>query len=206
MKYLRSYNENIRDLMTPKSDEEILKSLKGLSNSELLQKSIINNFAKGVEIALQNELTKDDIKFILNNISYIKNREIFKLILDKIRNELTEDQIYIIEKYKLGLHQNEEKDYEIWFKEMLTDLDVSRSTKYSDTLVYNKNDVVLYNYNKKIKWFYISYDKIWSVFDKKYHLNYTEVKILIKSMVEEYIDLNDVSTYCVSHHIDKAAE
>jgi tRNA U34 5-carboxymethylaminomethyl modifying enzyme MnmG/GidA len=57
MKFLKTYNESLRDLMTPKSDDEILKSIKGLSNSDLLRKSIKFEFIKGIELALQNELT-----------------------------------------------------------------------------------------------------------------------------------------------------
>jgi hypothetical protein len=193
MKYLKSYNESLRDLMTPKSEDEILKSLKGLSNYELLRKSIENEFLKGVELALQHGLTKYDIKYIKDQIFYIKNKEIIRLLLDKIRNELNEDQIYIIEKYQLGLHQDEEKDYEIWFKTMLTDLEVKRSRENYYTLIYKKDGEVLYNYNEKTRRFYISFDKIWSVFQSKIHLNYTEVKILIISMVEEYFNLKDIT-------------
>jgi hypothetical protein len=168
--------------------------LKGLSNSDLLKKSIKNEFVKGVEISLQQELTEVDINNIIYKIFKIKNKEIIKLLLDNIRNELSEDQIYILEKYQLGLHQNEEKPYEIWFKKMLTDLEISRSTKYSDTLVYKKNDVVLYNYDEKDRYFYISYDKIWSIFDKKYHFNSNEIKLLTKGMVKEHLNLKDIIT------------
>jgi hypothetical protein len=197
MKYLKSYNESLRDLMTPKSEEEILKSLKGLSNSELLQKSIENEFVKGVELAFQNELKGLDINFIKDKIFEIKNKEIVKLLLDKVINELNDDQIYILEKYKLGLHQDEEKDYEIWFKKMLTDLEVNRS-KYSDFLIYKKDGVVLYNYNEKNGNFWIDYDKIWSVFKSKFHLKENEIKLITKDMVEEHLNLIGTTIYFVS--------
>jgi hypothetical protein len=194
MKYLKNYNESIRDLMTSKSEDEIMKSLKGLSNSELLQKSIENEFLKGVEIALQHELTKSDINLIKANIFYIKNKEIVKLLLDKIINELTEDQVYILEKYIFGLHQDEEKDYEIWFKEQLTDLEINRSIKNLDYLIYKKDGDVLYKYNEKEKWFLINYDKIWSVFKSKFHLNFDNIRILTKGMVEEHFNLKGILT------------
>jgi hypothetical protein len=190
MKYLRSYNESLRDLMTPKSEEEILKSLKKLDNSDLLRKSIDNEFLKGIELALQHELTKNDINYIKNKIFEIKNKEIVKLLLNKIRNELNDDQIYIIEKYVFGLHQDKEKDYEIWFKEMLTDLEISRSTNNTEYLIYKKDGEVLYNYNEKNEHFWISYDKIWLIFQIKFHLNYDEIKMLSKGMVEEHLNLN----------------
>jgi hypothetical protein len=118
------------------------------------------------------------------------------LLLSIVRNELTEDLIYIIEKYKLGLHQNKEKDYEIWFKEMLTDLKISRSTKNSDVLIYKKDDEVLYNYNEKDGCFYIDFNKIWSVFKMNFYLKDNEIRLLTKSMVVKYLNLNlnDITT------------
>jgi hypothetical protein len=194
MKYLKSYNESIRDLMIPKSEDEILKSLKKLNNSEILRKSIENEFVKGVELALQNELTEDDIEFILIELYYTKNKEIVRLLLDKIRNELTDDQIYIIEKYQLDLHLDEEKDYEIWFKEMLTDLEVSRSTINSEYLIYKKDGEVLYNYDKKNEWFYIDYNNIWSILESKFHLKYGEISLLTKGVVEEHLNLKGITS------------
>jgi hypothetical protein len=201
MKYLRSYNESIRDLMVPKSEDEILKSLKGLSNSDLLKKSINNDFIKGVEIAFQNELTNADIKFIKETIYFIKNKEIIKLILEKVRNDLTEIQTYIIEKYKLGLHQNEEKEYEIWFKTMLTDLVVSRSKENSNVLIYKKDRNVLFNYNEKNRCFLIDYKKIWSVFESKYHINYNEIILLTRGIVEKHFNLKGMLILTTSKNI-----
>jgi hypothetical protein len=201
MKYLKSYNESLRDLMTPKSEDEILKSLKGLDNSEILRKSIKYEFLKGVKIALQNKLTTSDIEFIIINIFYIKNKEIFILLLEKIKDELTEDQIYIIEKYVFGLHQNEEKDYESWFKEMLTDLEISRSLIFNYLLIYKKDGEVLYIYKEKNKYFYIDYDNIWLIFEEKYHLNSQETRLLTKNMVEKYLNLKDITINYIKNMI-----
>jgi hypothetical protein len=193
MKFLKSYNESLRDLMTPKSEEEILKSLKGLSNSDLLKKSIDNEFINGVELALQKELTTNEINYIKNKIFfYIKNKEIVRLLLDKVKNELTEDQIYLLEKYQLGLHQDEEKEYESWFRTMLTDLEISRSTINPGYLIYKKDGVVLYNYDEKIKWFWVDYKKIWLIFEKKYYFNFDEIRLLTKGMVKKHLNLNDI--------------
>jgi hypothetical protein len=115
-------------------------------------------------------------------------------LLDKIKNELSEDQIYILEKYVFGLHQDEERPYEIWFKEMLTDLTVNKSTINSNILIYNKNGDVLYNYNEKTRYLWINYDKIWSVFISKFDLNYYEIKVLTKGMLEEHFNLKGITT------------
>jgi hypothetical protein len=181
--------------MTPKSEDEILNSIKELDNSDLLQKSIQYEFIKGVELALQNELIDNDINFIKDNIYYIKNKEIVRLLLDKIKDILTEDQLYIIEKYKLELHQDEEKEYERWFKKQLIDLEVSKSTENPSVLIYKKNGEVLYNYNEKSSWFDINYDKIWSIFNQKFHFNNNEIRFLTKGMVEEHLNLKGIKTF-----------
>jgi hypothetical protein len=194
MKYLKSYNESLRDLMVPKSDDKILNSLKKLSNLDILRKSFKYDFIKGVELALQNELTTDDINYIIANIFYIENKEIIRLLYNKIKYNLNKDQIYIIEKYIFGLHQDEEKSYERWFKEQLTNLYISKSKQHNDILIYKKDDDVLFNYNEKNGWFYIDFNKIWSVFQSKYHLNYNEIKILTKDIVEEQLNLKVIIT------------
>jgi hypothetical protein len=185
---------NIRKLMIPKSEDEILNSIKGLSNSDLLQKSIKYEFIKGIELVLQQKLTYDDIHFIKYYIFNIKNKEVVRLMLEKVRKILTDDQIYIIEKYQLDLHLDKEKDYEIWFKEMLTDLDVSISKTDSDILIYKKNGDVLYKYNEKDRYFYIDYNKIWFVFKSKFHLNNKEISLLTKGIVEEHFNLMGITT------------
>jgi hypothetical protein len=200
MKYLKSYNESLRELMTPKSEGEIMKSLKGLNNSELLRKSIDNGFIKGIELALQNELSIADIDLIKYTIFYIKNKEIIGLLLEKIKAKLTDDQIYILEKYKLGLHQDEEKTYEIWFKTMLVNLKVSRLMENSNELIYKKDGVVLYNYNLKTKIFLVDYDKIWIVFKSKFHLDYEEIILLTKYMIEKHLNLKGITTFWGSYH------
>jgi hypothetical protein len=192
---------NIRELMTPKSEEKILKSLKGLNNSELLKKSIDNEFIKGVKIALQNELTNNDIDLIKYKIFNINNKKIITLLLDRIKYYLTEDQIYIIKKYQIGLYKDEEKPYEIWFKEMLTDLTVKKSIYNIDCLIYKKNKIIIYNCEKKYEYFWINYDKIWFVFEKKYHLNYDEIKLLTKSMVEKYLNLKNITVFMSKENI-----
>jgi hypothetical protein len=193
MKYLKNYNESIRSLMTPKSEEEILKSLNGLSNSELLKKSIDNEFVKGVELALQNKLTNADIEQIKYKIFEIKNKELVKLLLDKVKDRLTEDQNYIIEKYKLGLHQDELKDYEIWFKNIIHN--IYEYKKYNDIIKYKSNNYLL-SYDIINKAFFID-NKIWSVFKLKYHLVYCEIKLLIKYIIKKQLNLNEITIHII---------
>jgi hypothetical protein len=187
----------LRDLMTPKSEDDILKSLKGLSNSDLLRKSIKYDFLKGVELALQNKLKYNDVKYIKNKIFDINNKEIIKLLLlNKFKLNLTKVQIYIIEKYLLRLHQDEETTYEIWFKEQLINLKKINIKQDNDNIFYKKDDEILLFYDKKYKIFWIDYDKIWSIFKLKYHLNDNVITLLTKNMVQKYLNLNEITINC----------
>lgn len=53
MKYLKTYNESLRDKMKPKSDEEILKELGNLSPDEMLLQSINYEYINGVKLAIE---------------------------------------------------------------------------------------------------------------------------------------------------------
>jgi hypothetical protein len=76
---------------------------------------------------------------------------------------------------------------------MLTDLEVSRTKTNSGILIYKKESVVLYKYNEKYNVFYIDYKKIWWIFHSKYKLNYDEIKLLTKDMVEKYLNLKNIT-------------
>jgi hypothetical protein len=195
MKYLKSYNESIRDLMTPKSEEDILKSLKGLSNSELLQKSIKYEFLKGIEIALQNELTINDIQFIQNYLLYSINIDIIKLLItnNQIINKLDKISIYLVEKYKLGLHQHKEKHCEKWFKNILDN--IYEFDKYNNTIIKYKSNGYNFSYDILTNYFWFDYDSIWYIFEKIYNLNYMQISLLTKYMLEKYLNIKIIKTH-----------
>jgi hypothetical protein len=201
MKYLKNYNESLRDLMTPKSEEEILKSLKisNIDNTDLLIKSLDNNFLAGIKIALENEIKILNVNFFKQKIFNLTNTDVIKFIINnnKLCYILDADDKYILEKYKLGLHQDEEKNYEIWFKEMLTDLDISKSTINSNIITYTKNNNVLYYYDKKNNEFWYKHIKIWLVFNSRFNLNSYNINMLTKYMVEKYLNLNNIKTYSI---------
>lgn len=90
MKYLKTYNESLRDKMQPKSDEEIWNSLIKLSPEEMLIQSAANNYIKGVKYCLNlnvdpsynNNLALEEAE--LNN-----NYEIIKLLLNDKKIDLS---------------------------------------------------------------------------------------------------------------------
>jgi hypothetical protein len=198
MKYLKSYNESLRNLMTPKSEDEILKSLKGLDNSDILQKSIKYEFLKGIKLALQNELTENDISFIKENICNIENLQIIILLLDIIKNKLGKEGLYLIEKYKLGLHQDEEKPYEIWFKTQLTDLDIDKSKQDNQIILFKKDKDILFYYNERNKRIFINFSKIWIKLSLNFNLNFGDIKILTKYIIINQLKLDVVNSDIMS--------
>ena len=50
-------------------------------------------------------------------------------------------------------------------------------------------------YDKKNGYFWVDYDKIWSVLESKYGLNDQEISELIKGMVEEHLKLEGVTPW-----------
>jgi hypothetical protein len=90
MKYLKSYNEGIRDFLKPKSEEDIKKSLNNLSDMEKIYHVI--------EYNLFNLVSKDHIKNIIKNLHFdekievLSNRKIKNLYsiyeLDDIKNDI----------------------------------------------------------------------------------------------------------------------
>jgi len=85
MKYLKTFNESIRDLMTPKSEEEIKKSLKKLSTNEKLMKASRIGILWVVKEAIEegaNIETKDNNGCTpLHHASCNGHKDIVKLLL-----------------------------------------------------------------------------------------------------------------------------
>jgi hypothetical protein len=119
------------------------------------------------------------------------SKEIFEYLLSikEIKEKFNQNEIYIIEKYKLGLHQNEMIECEKWFLDQLTDLEVFKSKHYQNILIYKKGDNVLFNYDEKSYDFYHDFYKIYKIFESKFDLNYLCVKLIVKGMVEEHLKI-----------------
>jgi len=159
MKYLKTYNESIKSLMTPKEVD-----FSKLSTDKILTKSVEFDLLDGFKYLIDNDLVDETTK-------------------------------YIIEKYKLGLHQGELKDYEEWFLNQLIDLNVFKSKNNKNVLIYKKGDDTLFNYNEENKVFYYDYYKIYSVFESKFELNKLLINSIVKGMVEEHLKIKVDTTY-----------
>lgn len=198
MKYLKFFNESLRDKMKPKTEEEIDKELFSHKDIYILAQSLKNNYFKGVKYALESNLPNTIefgsyiITIMTMMFSNTLNKDILLLLIknDKIREKMGEFKIYIFEKYILGLHQNEQKDCEKYFKDFLKDLKVfnSKNNKY---IIYKKDNMCVFNYEKEFDNYLVNHE-IFQVLNEKYKLNYSESYVLIKLMLEKYLDKKNV--------------
>ena len=81
------------------------------------------------------------------------------------------------------------RDMEVFFLSFLEGCEIKISDKYPDSIFYIKNDKILFQQKMKNKYFWVEYDFIWSIFERKYGLNYTETQAFIKDLLETHIKL-----------------
>ena len=117
--------------------------------------------------------------------------------------ELTEDQV------KKILEQTKVKDAkELVKKEILEMLEKYKSnvrfldegenvSKYPTSRfeIFNENGVWLFDidYNEKNQHFWYSYDRVLDVFNVKYSINYDDFQDVMKSVLEEHLNLKGVT-------------
>ena len=107
MKTFKQYNESLRDKMTPKSDEEILKSVEGKSPFGALAIFLHGDEDGPFEIP---QIIKDKVKEAKNELDEIFKKYEYSRVspvhLDKLLKEVTE----WVHKYK-GNHVNIEESF-----------------------------------------------------------------------------------------------
>lgn len=194
MKHLKSYNESLRDKMVSKSDDEIWNNIKNLNPNELLYQSINNSYLRGVKYVVKNHLDNKNIEYIVNGIYSVKNNDILSYLLsiEKIRERINDINIYILEKYKLGLHQNEEKDFEKYIKNLFKNLTVLESKTKPNLIIYKKDNFVFANYFKDRIAFLINSNYLWNtLLVKKYKLDFPQFRTILKPLVTKYLSINE---------------
>lgn len=164
MKYIKTYNERLGDKFSAPNDSEILSKLKSLSTDKIIEQSTKNNFKLG-----------------------------FKYILDERKSELNNDEIYILEKYGLDLHQHKKREYETWFKKQLSGLESFPSKDNKNFIIYKKDNIILYNYDLTEHTFWIEYNNIWCIFEFTFKIKTNYIKLLTKHLVEKYLNLKIIT-------------
>ena len=78
---------------------------------------------------------------------------------------------------------DKEKEMKEFLKPFLTNLTIIHSKKHPNSVFYKQNEQVLFELykNKEIRYFYVHYEKILSVFYERFGLNYSEVQAFIKN-------------------------
>ncbi len=82
------------------------------------------------------------------------------------------------------------------FAELIQELEFVTNKSYPDSEFYFKGKDVYFEHDKKTKYLWCDYDKIWSVFEKEYGMKYEEIQVFIKEQVTEHLKLKDITPYC----------
>ena len=82
-----------------------------------------------------------------------------------------------------------------WLNLEYGDLTPYETEEYPDYIFFMKDRKVVFNYNKKNGYVYISYDKIWSFLKNFFGLEYEEIQGLTKKWVEEHYKLRVITTF-----------
>jgi len=198
MKYIKSYNESIKDVLKPKQNDQIFSELKKLPKSEILYRSFDNDYLDGIKYVLEQELLKPKPEFRLITILklnlYRTSPEIAEYLINKDElKQFIKDDIYFIEKYKLGLHQEDVKNYDKYLSKLFKKLKYEEYMSPGHYNFYNKNEIP----------FSISSDNYLFVNDKKlvntlkneFNLSSSEIYLILKFYMNKYfnIDINTVS-------------
>ena len=87
---------------------------------------------------------------------------------------------------------SKEKEMENLFLELVVDLKIKiDEKKYPNCVYLFKNDEFYFHFNLKNSSFYVAYDKIWSIFQSKFQLNYSDIQSFMKYMLEKHFKLMD---------------
>jgi hypothetical protein len=89
----------------------------------------------------------------------------------------------------------QKEEMEEWFRSLLNELQIEIKDDDPKSVYYKKNGKIffeLYQGSEKT-YFYCDHKLVWSIFEKKYNLNYGEIQAFIKNMVEQYLKLSNVT-------------
>jgi hypothetical protein len=87
------------------------------------------------------------------------------------------------------------KPEERFLIDILHNVTIFENEEYPNNLYYKYNNEIVFNYNLKNGNFYANNTKIWSILNSKFHLNYQQVSLLIKGMVEEHLKLKEITPH-----------
>jgi hypothetical protein len=81
-----------------------------------------------------------------------------------------------------------------WLNDKYGDLKPYETDEYPNHIFFMKDGEVIFDYNKKNGWVYISYEKIWSFLETFFEMEFKEIQSLTKEWVEEHNKLRVTTT------------
>ena len=93
-----------------------------------------------------------------------------------------------------------------WLNSEYGDLTLFESEEYLNHIFFMKDGKVIFDYNKKNGYVYISYDRIWSFMESFFGLKYEEIQDLTKKWVEEHYKLRVTTTWIIGKNWEERVE
>ena len=90
------------------------------------------------------------------------------------------------------------KSKEDYFIEILKVLKPKTLNEYPNSIFYVYNGKIYIQYDKKNNYAWLDYNRIWSIFESKYHCNYQEIKDITEHLLEEHLKLRGVTTLFIA--------
>jgi len=87
----------------------------------------------------------------------------------------------------LGYDQSFETPEE-FFLYIIDGIKIKEQTEYPNSILWEKNDEIIFDQNLKFKYLFVNSKLIWSVFRNVFGLNYDEIQSFIKNQVEEHLN------------------
>lgn len=154
----------------------------------------IYDFTTGIElfeISLPVEADPVVGKFLTNGDTKLK---IINIDYDKLY--VTNVQHIKVNNYEKTM-EDKEQEMKEFIKPFLTNLTIVHKEKYPYSVFYTQDGEILFELfqNRKLRYFFVHYDKIWAVYHDRFGLNSDETRSFIKNLVESKLKLNDITLY-----------
>ena len=90
---------------------------------------------------------------------------------------------------------DKEQEMRDFLKPFLTNLLLVKDERYPGSVFYKQNGEVIFELQKTDRdtCFWVDYQKIWSVFENRFGLNFTETQSFIKTVVEDTLNLRGIT-------------
>jgi hypothetical protein len=101
-----------------------------------------------------------------------------------------------IKELEKQIEELKKEEMEQLFKSLLNGLEIEIDDDHPKSLFYKKNSKVFFQLfrGSKKTYFICDYNLVWSIFEKKYNLNFYEIQEFINRMVEKHLKMSKVTS------------